>query len=203
MDAREFKSASIPHMDTSIEARLYGADLRHVVLLSNSSSNDAGEWDALIDAGDGSYAFMTYGYTSDIYGCGDLLSILSWLPETHGTERVILLGAEKGAALSIMAAASRQHQVIDALILLSPPLTRNGKRLYSMADLRMITCPKLVIATEFENTADEARQIFAELEDPRYSTLYPGDAVGAGIFAEHGDSLVQQLTEYIPWAFSR
>lgn len=194
---------SVPHGDRVIRSKLYGADAKHVVVLSNDASNDSGAWDLLIAARGSDYAFMTYDYDTKGHESDELLSVLSWLHDDHGAERVILLGASLGAAASIKAASSRQCPLIDALIALSPPLTQDGERLYSMADLRMITCPKLLIATEFEDDVDETREIFAELEDPRYTTLYPGDSSGTGIFKEHGDSLVMQLVEYIPWAFAR
>lgn len=118
--------------------------------------------------------------------------------EENGAGAVALIGAGKAAEAALLAAGARGGQFVAAVITLSPPMGR-----LAVFDVRQVTCPKLVIMSEFDAAGPETREIFGMMEDPRKLTIYPGEASGADIAAEHGESMALELADYLGWAFAR
>lgn len=118
-------------------------------------------------------------------------------------ERVVLIGASLGGTLSLRAASTRGIGAHDGVVSISSPRTVDGRDWLPLDCARKITCPKLMIASEFDDAVDDVRDIFAMLEDPRQIVIYPGDAHGTGLMADQSESLTQQLAEFVEWAFGR
>jgi pimeloyl-ACP methyl ester carboxylesterase len=190
----------------SIEARLWGRG-ENIVVLSGAESDGHDAWEPLIEAADTDcYAIVTYTCpdgTDAARALGEVLDFIESGERPVPADRVILLGASLGGVASLRAASERGDERIVAVVAISVPAERDGERLCSDADLRMITAPKLFITTEFDDIVEETRNVFAVVEDPRHITIYPGGAHGTEIFREHTESLAGQLTEYIEWAFRR
>lgn len=189
-----------------IQARRYGQGPK-VVILSNMDTNDTAEWRPLVEAMaayDG-FAVVTYAYPEDRTRCEEALDAVVDFVEADGPDgdsaarRVVLVGAGRGGVISLRVAAKRGDERIYAVVALSAPMECEGEALVTEGDLRMLTLHKLLIASEFDDCVEGTRNIFALSEDPRQLTIYPGDAHGTALFGEHGDSLLQQLTEYIRW----
>lgn len=190
-----------------IRARLYGQG-NNIVILSNTASNRQEDWGFLVEAiGGGDFSILIYSYPEGVESRAAVLdSVVEFLESegrAKGEERIVLIGASAGGVASIQVAANRGDDNIVGIVAISSPLEHDGGRHYTDGDLRMITCPKLIICSEFDDIVEETRNIFAMLEDPRRYTLYPGDAHGADLLAEHGESLALQLEEFIVWAFNR
>lgn len=177
----------------------------HVVVACGEDGARHDAWDALADAcvGEG-VAFVSYTDMGEgVSSCEVLDAVLDSVADKYAPERVVLVGAGLGATSALLSAGTRGDGLIDGVIAISPKRRDGEIELISTGDLRMITCPKLVIASEFEDNVGDARDIFADLEDPRRVTLYPDDRSGTGLFRDHRESLTLELAEFIRWAFSR
>lgn len=175
-----------------------------VVVLSGA--HDSREWAALTGAmasrGIGAAVWdMPSGEASLVSLDGSLGAFIDRVEES--AEQIALIGVGVGGGLCLRAAALRGDGAIDAVVAISTPRRFCGADPLSEGVLRMITRPKLMIASEFEDAADDVREIFAVLEDPRQITLYPGGASGTAMLAEHEDSMTSQLVEFVEWAFAR
>ena len=193
--------------EQTIDAKRYGHG-ENIVVLSNMDTNDPEEWQSLIEAADTeSYALVTYTYpagdANHARALGAVLDFIEDEKRTPPADRVILLGASRGGVVSLQVAARRGDERIVAVVALSAPSEHEGIKFFTDADLRMITVPKLLLNSEFDDWIEDTRNVFATVEDPRHLTVYPGDAHGTELFREHGESLSQQLTEYFEWAFRR
>lgn len=195
---------AVANADLTIQARRYGHG-PGIVVISNMDTNDANEWSSFVEAMsqyDG-FSVVTYAYPEDLSLAEDALSaVLDFVELGVGEDvkqKIVLLGASLGGVASLKAAAKRGDERIFAVIAISTPMERNGTTLVTEAELRMLNFHKLLIASEFDECVESTRDIFALSEDPRQLTVYPGEGHGTGIFGEHEESLVQQLTEYIRW----
>ena len=215
MDEMKFQELTIPVAGSAatVSARLYGQGeagklTKNIVILSNTNDNRQEEWDPLVAAMDGEdFALLTYTYPEGASPESALAAVIDFVESegrTQGEERIVLAGASRGGVVSLRVAAGRgDDNNIVGVVAISTPLEFEGERLYSDGDLRMIIAPKLVISSEFEEGVEDARNIFALLEDPRQLTIYPGDAHATDLFLEHGESLAQQLHEFVLWAMRR
>lgn len=208
MTGEKFQNIDIPFegSEESIEARLYGRG-SNIVVISNMDTNDSEEWRPLVEALEAlDCAVVTCAYPDNESTERALNSVIDFLESegrAKGGERIVLIGASLGGVASLRVAANRGDDNIVGVAAISAPLEFGGERCYTDGELRMITAPKLIICSEFDDIVEDARNIFATLEDPRQFTLYPGDAHGTALLAEHGDSLALQLTEFTVWTFGR
>ena len=213
----KFQELEIPVAGSvvTVSAKLYGqgeADKpsKDILILSNMNTNRQEDWDPLVAAmsgGELEFALLTYTYPEGASPESALEAVIDFVESegrTQGEERIVLAGASRGGAVSLRVAARRgDDNNIVGVVAISTPLEFAGERLYTDGDLRMIIAPKLVISSEFEDYVEDARNIFALLEDLRQLTIYPGDAHGTDLFQEHGESLAQQLREFVLWAMRR
>lgn len=208
MNNKLFKSIDIPIPGTnpmaSISARRYG-NSRDLVILLNMDTNNPQEWDPLVEAvNTDKYSVLTYSYPDNQAEwertLGAVLDFVESEEQAEGVkkaERIVLVGASRGGVTSLQVASKRGDERIFAIVAISVPLEYEGTRLYTNTELRMVTVPKLFISTEFDDYVEETRDIFAVVEDPRWLTIYPGDAHGTEIFTEEGESLALELTQFI------
>lgn len=206
MTGKPFQELGIPLQGTNpprtLRARHFGCGNR-IVILSGENADAPTEWTALIDAIDtDTCAVITYAHPGKADREEALASILNFF-ERQNTDGIVLIGASHGGSAALQVASKHGGDRIAAVVAISPPAFHEGTALFSEANLRMITVPKLFISSEFDDCVEEIRNAFAAAEDPRHLTIYPGDAHGTQILCEERESLTQQLTEYIEWAINR
>lgn len=202
----EVREHKIKLNDKEITIKIFGSGTRAIVA-SNSKNGSADEWAPLAEAARACDSLLaTYAYPDGIERDRAISAVIDALEDGSCGERaeeIALIGAEIGGEISLRAAGEREGDRIVGVVAISLPTNDDGTTCCTEAELRMITCPKMMIASEFDENISGTRSVFALIEDPRRITLYPGEASGTSIIDEHGSSIIEELTDFFRWTFSR
>lgn len=115
------------------------------------------------------------------------LGALSYLRETEGVDRVLLVGASSGGEAVVRANARAESGSVQGLVTLS---AAGGTEVAGELQGR-----KLFVATENDGKFTQiARDLHADAPDPKARKIYSGSAHGQGIFeTKHGGDLADRL----------
>ncbi|EAT17188.1 alpha/beta hydrolase [Desulfuromonas acetoxidans] len=177
---------------------LYGSG-KTAVILSNMDTNDQAEWDAVVEelvAND--RMVVTYDYLQQQDDQSSILADVISFVCTAGVKSVILVGASRGGVASIKVAANtKDNHCILGVVALSAPIEYEGIVFYSKEELSRIKMPKLLINSELDDGADDTREMFQLLAEPKELLFYPGDAHGTQLFTREHQAIITELRDFI------
>jgi pimeloyl-ACP methyl ester carboxylesterase len=107
---------------------------------------------------------------------------------SRGADRVVLLGASRGGALSLEAAT---QVPVNAVVTLSAPPPNDGP-----AAVAAVSAPSLYVNSENDEFADSTQEMFDAANDPKDLHIYPGSDHGTALFRSQPD-LVDRIVGFI------
>ncbi|HLF27769.1 MAG TPA: alpha/beta hydrolase [Anaerolineae bacterium] len=187
----------------TINGALYGHSSQ-AIILSNMDTNSPASWNPLVSKlAPHGYMLLTYKYSrGGDARVDDLRDALTFIRDQGATE-IILIGASRGGVNTLRVTVDPKFNTdIIAIAVLSAPLHLGGATIYSEAELRALEIPKLLINSEQDAWANDTREMYELLVEPKEMHFYPGSAHGAAIFAENEDDLVQRLIDFVDAGFA-
>jgi pimeloyl-ACP methyl ester carboxylesterase len=110
------------------------------------------------------------------------------LVRSRGADRVVLLGASRGGALSLEAAT---QVPVNAVVTLSAPPPNDGP-----AAVAAVSAPSLYVNSENDEFADSTQEMFDAANDPKDLHIYPGPDHGTALFRSQ-PGLVDRIVGFI------
>ncbi len=201
------QSVSIPITQSSPVSRstngnLYGSG-HMAIILSNMDTNDQSEWDAIInDLISDRYMILTYDYFQHMDDQSRTLEDAISFVCDSGAKKIILIGASRGGVASIKVGARHMNNnCIVGVVAFSAPIEYEGTVFYSKDELSRIKIPKLLINSENDDGANDARKMFEIFDNPKELLFYPGDAHGTELFDKERESIIKKLQDFTAAAF--
>lgn len=175
---------------------VWGAGPRTVVL-SNQSDESQDSWQVYADH------LVTEGYRVAMwdYGIGDPASALNDVVKALRAQQagpVFLLGASKGAKISLIAAASITPPVTAVVTLSAEASMASGIDVASY--VKRLTCPVLVLTAEKDGwgSADAAKSFQAVLPNLVRTLIYPGADHGTALlYGSNGPKVIADIDAFL------
>lgn len=118
---------------------------------------------------------------NDVFAAVDLV-------RSRGATKVFLLGASRGGALALTAAAQTP---VDGVVTLSAPPPTDGP-----AAVAAVTAPSLYVNSENDDFAESTQAMYDAANEPRELQMYPGGGHGVALFRSHPD-LLDRITTFV------
>lgn len=187
----------------TLEGRLFGHGAK-AVILAHMFESDQSSWSGFAsDLSRQGYAVLTFNFrgygksqgSKDIASMDrDVSGAIKFMSETHGAERIVLIGASMGGTASLIAADRAELPVAT----LSAPVSFRG--LDAGDHVAGIGAPKLFIAADGDSAASKsARELFRRAADPEAGLeLLIGNAHGTALLdSKQSDKVAALLKNFI------